>query len=1083
MVDDDNPPVGDLAPESEGADFGAPSAPNRSTSSPSTATDVNNVTDMSDDDLARALEKDFARVTHTGVLPVVNPFAQPLVPDVPNPVSYDPVAAEPLADEPDAPKTLPPESLPPESLAPESDAPESLAPESDEPEWQAPEWASSEPGVVHALDDVPLSGEYFQSTQSGPTVVDHNPWAAMNMEQEAAASAPSDAYPIFHEASAPQVQASEPPEPPTALTNEPPVRRSIPTSELAAALSQHDDAGETPVDFMAQLEDQLRLREQDVSEFLRWQESKVAEGSAEALAQVESVRVNFGDIIESAPSAPQTATATEAGPVLATHTFRIDEVLDSDLLSAPAPMTTPVSDIPPPADHVPGSFSLDGLVAPLPSMNAAPITPPPLSVPPISVPPISVPPSSVPPTPVPPSPVHEEPTEFAAREPEAERETGLEHPLEFEHAPELEPEAAPETGPEPEFDLEAHLGFARPASSPSPVPDLVEPPADPAAFDPFDFDVLIGGETAVADEVPTVFSFNDAVVPDRVTLVEPTPEPLIEPTPEPAHDSLRDDHASGTDHVFEGLIGAFPVTSEGVASIPAAPGAPFAPVPSSSAPISEGPTAEANLSAPPAFRVESTSTEPTPTDQRVGRASRLFWLWFAANSSIVSVAFGGAVLSLGMSLRQAIVATLIGVAVSFLPLGLGTLAGKWSGQPTMIVSRATFGHLGNILPSVLAIIVRVFWGAVLLWFLAAGTARIMVGAEMTGPLTEMQVMIIGLAVGFLLALVIAFFGYGLIARVQLVFTIFSAVLIVGLIVITWPAVNIPMALTVGDGPWILVITGAVLVFSFVGLVWAVSSADLARYQRASGSGAASMLWSTFGATIPAFVLISYGAVLAASDPKIAAGLLETPLDTIALLIPVWYPVPLIAALALSLLSGVVISIYSGGFALQATGASMRRPAAVVIVGAGVGVLAGVLAFTVGDFSLIIRDVATTLAVPIAAWAGIFGAEMMIRSRRFSPHALLHRRGVYADFHWVNVATLVVASVIGFGLTTASVAWLGWQGYLFSVLGVPLSSDLAASDLGVFVALIIGILTPIVVGIPGIRRQEGITVEQSQTVAS
>jgi hypothetical protein len=61
--------------------------------------------------------------------------------------------------------------------------------------------------------------------------------------------------------------------------------------------------------------------------------------------------------------------------------------------------------------------------------------------------------------------------------------------------------------------------------------------------------------------------------------------------------------------------------------------------------------------------------------------------------------------------------------------------------------------------------------------------------------------------------------------------------------------------------------------------------------------------------------------------------------------------------------------------------------------------------------------------------------------------------------------------VGFGLTTASVAWLGWEGYLFSAFGVPLSGDLAASDLGVLVALGLGLLTPIFAGIPGIRRQE------------
>ena len=33
----------------------------------------------------------------------------------------------------------------------------------------------------------------------------------------------------------------------------------------------------------------------------------------------------------------------------------------------------------------------------------------------------------------------------------------------------------------------------------------------------------------------------------------------------------------------------------------------------------------------------------------------MFWMWFAANSSVVSIAFGALIFSLGMSLRQAIV--------------------------------------------------------------------------------------------------------------------------------------------------------------------------------------------------------------------------------------------------------------------------------------------------------------------------------------------------------------------------------------------------------------------------------------------
>lgn len=749
-----------------------------------------------------------------------------------------------------------------------------------------------------------------RSTYTPPETPSETPQVGESMAVDAAQGAPEE-------------EGSDPPARPA--------RESLPIDMLAASLAEEASTPGNTLDVMEQLERQLRLRAKEAQEFSRWESSMLALGTSEAIAEVESARADFRDVLgEDSPNQTVAAPATPPEP---THTFHVDEAPENDLSSAPAPLTPPISDIPPPPGHA----------------------------------------------------------------------------VSFE---------------------------------PAALHELVEPeaPAAPIVPESLDFDALLSGSE------------------DTGQL-------------EPGEDDIEEGEIGDTDRAFGDLVGPFPVTAEGVAILPEAPIAPAEPIASPRIPAEQHVLLEEEPSAPPAFRVEDSSLEPTPTDQRIGRASRLFWLWFAANSSVMSVAFGGALLSLGMSLRQAIVATLAGVAISFLPLGLGTLAGKRSGQPTMVVSRATFGLVGNVLPAILALVTRLFWGALLLWFLAAGTARVLVGAELGGPLSETQLTIIGLAAGFLLALVIAFFGYGLIARIQLALSIVSGLLVVGLVVITWPAVDIPTALTVSDGPWILVVTGAVLVFSFVGLVWAVSSADLARYQRPGSSGASSMLWSTFGSTLPAFLLIAYGALLAASDPTVASGLIETPLDTIALLIPIWYPVPLVAALALSLLSGIVITIYSGGFALQAIGATMRRSASVVVVGVALAAVALLLAFSVGDFNQLLRDVATSLAVPVAAWAGIFAAEMMMRNRRFDSASLLKRGGVYPDVNWVNLAMLLVASAIGFGLTTATVSWLGWQGYLFGALGVPLSGDLAGSDLGVFVALLLGILTPIVAGIPAIRRQE------------
>ncbi|HEY4224650.1 MAG TPA: cytosine permease [Pseudolysinimonas sp.] len=478
---------------------------------------------------------------------------------------------------------------------------------------------------------------------------------------------------------------------------------------------------------------------------------------------------------------------------------------------------------------------------------------------------------------------------------------------------------------------------------------------------------------------------------------------------------------------------------------------------------------------PPAFEVEAAGPEPTPLDMRAGRAARLFWLWFAANSSVLSMGLGAVLLATGMSLRQSIVATLAGVAISFLPLGLGTLAGKWSGQPTMIVSRAAFGHAGNILPALLAVLVRVLWGGVLLWLLATAVAQVLVGAGLDAGLGTTVWQLVGLVAGFVIATVIAVFGYGFVAKLQLVVSIVSGVLILGSAALTFQHLDFARALTVPDGSWILVISGAALVFSVVGLAWVHSSSDLARYQRSGSSGATSMLWATFGATLPPFFLIVWGAMLAASDPAVGTQLRNNPLAAIASLLPDWYPAPLLIAAALGLLSGAVLTMYSGGFAVQALGLRVRRNIGTLVAAILVLATAGALLFVVSDFSSLIRDLVITVAVPVAAWAGIFASEMMIRTRRFHTPSLLAPGGIYPQLRPLNFIALIVVSVIGLGLVTSTIPGLEWEGFLYGIAGVGAKDLLASSDAGVFVALLLGILVPLVGGIPSIRRQERTSV--------
>ena len=407
------------------------------------------------------------------------------------------------------------------------------------------------------------------------------------------------------------------------------------------------------------------------------------------------------------------------------------------------------------------------------------------------------------------------------------------------------------------------------------------------------------------------------------------------------------------------------------------------------------------------------------------------------------------------------------MAVSFLPLGLGTLAGKWSGQPTMVVSRATFGIVGNLLPAILAVVTRLLWAAALLGMLGASvTAGLRAAgiAETADPLALSG----GIATaGLVVAAAIAGFGYGMIAIVAAVASVLAGILVVIVLVVTAPALDMDAALAIPDGDWSLVVTGAVLVFSLVGLAWANSAGDLARYQAKGTIGAGAVLFASFGATLPAFALVAWGAALASSDPELGAALATDPIAALAGLLPAALALPLVLAVAVSLLAAAALALYSGGFALLATGIRTSRPMSVVIGVVVTGAIAAPLVAGAPSLEVLLRDVLTTLAVPVAAWAGIFGAETMIRTRRVHSPSLLQSGGVYPPVRWVNTAMLVVASVIGWGFTSASLALLDGQGYLWRLTGA--TGPVAESDAGVAVALLIGLLTPIVAGIPAVRR--------------
>ena len=127
-----------------------------------------------------------------------------------------------------------------------------------------------------------------------------------------------------------------------------------------------------------------------------------------------------------------------------------------------------------------------------------------------------------------------------------------------------------------------------------------------------------------------------------------------------------------------------------------------------------------------------------------------------------------------------------------------------------------------------------------------------------------------------------------------------------------------------------------------------------------------------------------------------------------------------------------------------------------------------------DFLVPFQGFLITVGVPLAAWGGIFIADLLLRQERYDEVKLFDSslRG-YGVANPVAIVIMLVGTVVGWGLVTNSLAdWLTWQGYLLDPLGLGgKNGDWAYANIGVLVALSIGFLGYVLFCRTRVRRQE------------
>lgn len=468
--------------------------------------------------------------------------------------------------------------------------------------------------------------------------------------------------------------------------------------------------------------------------------------------------------------------------------------------------------------------------------------------------------------------------------------------------------------------------------------------------------------------------------------------------------------------------------------------------------------------------VEANGLNVIPEVERHGRPSQLFWPWFGANISVLGLSYGSFVLGFGVSFVQATVVGVVGIVVSFLFCGLVAVAGKRGSAPTLVLSRAAFGVLGNRVPALVSWVLTVGWETVLTILATLATATVF---ERLGWASGTPTKIIALVVVAGLVIVGGVMGFRVIMRLQVIITVVTGVLTVAFILLSTSHVDLAMIRAIPAGSAQSVIGAFVFVMTGFGLGWVNAAADYSRYLPRSAPSRGVAGWTTFGASIAPVVLVVYGLLLAGSSESLNTAIAADPVGALADLLPTWFLVPFVVVAVLGLVGASAMDIYSSGLSLLAVGLRLPRFAAALVDGVLMVAGTSYVVFFASNFIGQFMGFLITLGVPIAAWCGVMLADIALRRREYAEPDLFDPRGRYGSVRGTAVATLLVATLLGWGLVTnASAGWLSWQGYLLGPLGLGgRDGAWAYANVGVLAALVIGFVITFVSARGRVRDQE------------
>jgi NCS1 family nucleobase:cation symporter-1 len=394
--------------------------------------------------------------------------------------------------------------------------------------------------------------------------------------------------------------------------------------------------------------------------------------------------------------------------------------------------------------------------------------------------------------------------------------------------------------------------------------------------------------------------------------------------------------------------------------------------------------------------VEPGGAEYISQGERHGRPIQLLWTWTSPNMEFATVFVGAlAVAGFGQSFWQAASAIILGTALGSITMGFLSARGPRYGVPQMILSRISFGYLGNWLPAGLnAITAGIGWFAV----------NSVSGALALNTLTHMPKWLC-LVIVVLAQVAIAFFGHNMVHLVEkLALPVIGLAFLLAAISIFGKAHPSSIHAHGGSGGFLLTLGAS---FGYAA-GWNPYAADYTRYFTKDTSKFLTGLFAGLGIFISCVVLeligaasVTYGNTKDALDNPTSSftGHMSTPLADFVLV-----------AIAIGAVCANVMNIYSGSMSFMTLGIKMPLAWRRAFVAGVFGVIGFFVALSgLKDAGTKYENFLLVIAYWIGPWLAVFFVDQLLRRRQSVDGFLFDtRHNPWAG--WVSMLVGMVVSI-------------------------------------------------------------------------